>query len=545
MASLGDWIPNAQNFQQFFAPSELRFQRLATVVLPFLAAEKRRAHTAGGEDASNSPPSLLKTLFTVLDTTCELRSPLVGACEAYMRLHHIPLWNIPSTSSSSPDGDNTGGSSNGAAPSGAPQVSFGDLLTTVVKEALRFPIYFTTPLSKDPSHVSWSKQQVFSILSCAFLCLFPRPSENCCTNDRRFEMMPSINYDEMIFPEDDSPGKTSVQQEKLLMFLDYVAAIHQRRHLWSEEEEEIATTTATPSTEEVAVLLRPLVILRHAITPDEVVELLQSAGPTTALNPFTVYPLRHSIDDASSMLRVDFANRIIGGASIAYGCVQEEITFSVCPELNASRLIHSPMKFNEAIVLCGAEQFSLLKPGTYGFGMRHGGAVNPSPCPRGGAVVAIDAMDYRYVDSEEQYKWPVMQRELTKLLAAFLAPVEEKGRVPSEEAASVATGNWGCGVFGGDVELKFLLQWIACALAKKHMHYFPFDEKRFEAVMVALGKRIVDCKITVANMLHFLQTIVGPNANALGSRRRSRSGSAPAHSVWSLLNEFVADFEKI
>lgn len=27
----------------------------------------------------------------------------------------------------------------------------------------------------------------------------------------------------------------------------------------------------------------------------------------------------------------------------------------------------------------------------------------------------------------------------------------------------IATGNWGCGAFGGDVELKTLLQWIAAS----------------------------------------------------------------------------------
>lgn len=38
----------------------------------------------------------------------------------------------------------------------------------------------------------------------------------------------------------------------------------------------------------------------------------------------------------------------------------------------------------------------------------------------------------------------------------------------------VATGNWGCGAFKGDVKLKFIIQWIACTLAKKVMHYCPY-----------------------------------------------------------------------
>lgn len=42
------------------------------------------------------------------------------------------------------------------------------------------------------------------------------------------------------------------------------------------------------------------------------------------------------------------------------------------------------------------------------------------------------------------------------------------------EIKSVVTGNWGCGAFGGDLRLKFLIQWLACSLAKKEMIYCPF-----------------------------------------------------------------------
>ena len=34
---------------------------------------------------------------------------------------------------------------------------------------------------------------------------------------------------------------------------------------------------------------------------------------------------------------------------------------------------------------------------------------------------------------------------------------------PAECTTGIATGNWGCGAFGGDVELKSLLQWIAAS----------------------------------------------------------------------------------
>jgi hypothetical protein len=43
---------------------------------------------------------------------------------------------------------------------------------------------------------------------------------------------------------------------------------------------------------------------------------------------------------------------------------------------------------------------------------------------------------------------------------------------PSAQCATgIATGNWGCGAFGGDVELKSMLQWIAASQVFKWVCY--------------------------------------------------------------------------
>mmetsp|Transcript_32916 Transcript_32916/g.45939 ORF Transcript_32916/g.45939 Transcript_32916/m.45939 type:complete len:169 (+) Transcript_32916:247-753(+) len=45
-----------------------------------------------------------------------------------------------------------------------------------------------------------------------------------------------------------------------------------------------------------------------------------------------------------------------------------------------------------------------------------------------------------------------------------------------------ATGNWGCGAFGGDIPLKAMLQWIACSEAKKKVLYHTFGDRRAEGL---------------------------------------------------------------
>lgn len=39
---------------------------------------------------------------------------------------------------------------------------------------------------------------------------------------------------------------------------------------------------------------------------------------------------------------------------------------------------------------------------------------------------------------------------------------------------SIITGNWGCGVFNGDVGLKFMIQWLASSITGFKMKYCPF-----------------------------------------------------------------------
>ena len=41
-----------------------------------------------------------------------------------------------------------------------------------------------------------------------------------------------------------------------------------------------------------------------------------------------------------------------------------------------------------------------------------------------------------------------------------------------------ATGNWGCGVFGGDPQLKSLQQWAAASMGGRAVVYFPFGDQR-------------------------------------------------------------------
>ena len=179
-----------------------------------------------------------------------------------------------------------------------------------------------------------------------------------------------------------------------------------------------------------------------------------------------------TIDDAARIedvgggaLHADFANRRLGGGVLGGGCVQEEIRFGLAsPELLAGLLVaRAPMADHEAVVLCGTERVSCYR----GYGRRvawAGPAHDATPrAPDGSlasAVVAVDALPVPGAP-EAQFARAWLARDLAKACAGFSFAYAPDHPLAGLAARDVATGKWGCGVFGGDPELKFLLQWLA------------------------------------------------------------------------------------
>ena len=177
-----------------------------------------------------------------------------------------------------------------------------------------------------------------------------------------------------------------------------------------------------------------------------------------------------SIGDELGTLEADFANMVIGGGSMDYGCVQEEIKFSICPEMNVSRLYCEVMEDNEAIVLIGGEQFAKHKG--YAFSLQYDGDYVDTRKDESGNItvqtVAIDAI--RFVGSMNQFESGMINRELLKAFAGFYEPSAEAPKT------RISTGNWGCGAFNGDKQLKFVIQWIAASLCQRDLVYYTFDK---------------------------------------------------------------------
>lgn len=175
--------------------------------------------------------------------------------------------------------------------------------------------------------------------------------------------------------------------------------------------------------------------------------------------------------------------------------MQEEIRFAVCPETLVALALNAVMADGDAIVVRGATQWSAYRG--YGFSLEYAGDFvgtfvcwhsirglfcvhfvslghTPDATPMASSdatshaavtLVCVDAADYRRGGVERQYGAAAIEREATKLVVAL----RQIG------CARFATGNWGCGVFKGDLLHKALIQWLAASLVAVDVVYLPYD----------------------------------------------------------------------
>ena len=215
-----------------------------------------------------------------------------------------------------------------------------------------------------------------------------------------------------------------------------------------------------------------------------------------------VQPKEMGFETAPTLAHADFANMYIGGGVLSKGSVQEEIRFTICPELLVTLLVCPRMEEHESLQICGAEHFVKYSgyASTLAFEGRHRDTATRL---RDGSVktciMAMDAQRFRSNTClQEQMDSGMMLRELNKAHAAF-TPVPGF----SAEYAQLATGNWGAGAFNGIAELKALLQWAAASQWGRHIVYFPYD-KDFGPALQKLSAWAEANRISVCQLVRAL-----------------------------------------
>ena len=178
-----------------------------------------------------------------------------------------------------------------------------------------------------------------------------------------------------------------------------------------------------------------------------------------------------SLFEGESDYCVHFANKYIGGGALTGGCAQEEILFAVEPEAAVSMFFMEVMDKNDAIGIFNTIEYSKYKGYGYSFEYEKSAITDDLTKIKRHKIIAIDATNKagyftnKYIDN--------IKRDIHKAYVGFNL-INFKTEKNSNK--TIATGNWGCGAFGGNHEMKFIEQWIAASFAGvKKLDYYTFD----------------------------------------------------------------------
>ena len=117
-------------------------------------------------------------------------------------------------------------------------------------------------------------------------------------------------------------------------------------------------------------------------------------------------------------------------------------------------------------------------------------------------MVAMDAIPY-YGNVAAQYLTENITRDLNKSYISFLSD--------QTSSAAISTGNWGCGAFGGNPHLKFVIQLMAASTAKRSVVYFTFFDQKLKSELEEIYSRIKTK--SVSQVFHLLSLFKSDQAN--------------------------------
>ena len=142
-------------------------------------------------------------------------------------------------------------------------------------------------------------------------------------------------------------------------------------------------------------------------------------------------------------------------------------------------------------------------------------------------IVAMDALHFRnkMCTYASQFRAQAIRRELDKAYVAFQPRDtagdggDGSGVCAGVVAPWIATGNWGCGAFGGDPILKAVIQIAAAAEAGRSLKYLTFGDEQ-------LGQHIGELHAVLSDGDHGEGCTVGQLCLALQQFRLSREWRA-------------------
>ncbi|KAI3849187.1 hypothetical protein MKW92_046581 [Papaver armeniacum] len=287
---------------------------------------------------------------------------------------------------------------------------------------------------QESGKVFLSQELIGALLACSFFCLFP-------TVDRRAKLLRRINFD-FLFANLHPSYKQHIEH-KIRCLVHYFERISE---------------------------CMPI----NCVSFDRKVIPMAVEGSSFGVS----YPEAEFWSKSTTSLCQFEPHKYVG--KYLFFC--EEIRFMINPELIIGILFLPCMDANEAIEIVGTERFSNYTG--YGNAFLFSGEYSDNKLidcmgRRKTRIIAIDAAPRLGI---KQFRLENLVREVNKAWCGFFDH-DEHGHQDSDfkDDIGIATGNWGCGAFAGDPELKAMLQWLAASQAlRPFISYYTFGHEALQ-----------------------------------------------------------------
>lgn len=307
-----------------------------------------------------------------------------------------------------------------------------------------------------------SKKQISCLLSNAFLCTFIFRSNYPYYN---YPDLPSINFNDLF----SSTSPSSIEKIKCIIhYFDVVLSDNYKNNNFNVVYERRS--------------------IKEEINWGKVSKLFNKDSAKIDLDK--------KIEFCEESEQVDFANKMIGGGILGNGCVQEEIQFSIKPELILSRLFTEELDDKESLIIYGCERFSnyfgyktsFTYQGHYSYeSTSNNNIINTR-------VMAIDATQYK--NSKEQYTSINLNRDLNKLYSGF--------KNNDNNSKTISSGFWGAGVFKGDKLRSLLLQTIVASYTNRNIVFHVLNDGKMDKNFTYIYNLLLKNKIDIKTLYNYL-----------------------------------------